>query len=589
MLFCVLGKDGRGKSVVKLIKQLDWFIKRQKRTYIIAIILLIITGFVDMLPPWIIGQAIDAIREGSLTTERLIVIVGSLLGIMVLSYVMSYLWIARLFGTAFLLEKKLRGRFFGHLLRQTPRFYQQHRTGDLMALATNDLKAVERTAGFGVMTLVDSFNMTLIALTIMGVFIDWKLTLAALLPMPLLAWSMNKLGRQIHARFTAAQDAFGVMNDQVVESISGLRVVRSFVQEEADTKKFDTITDDVMAKNMHVAKIDVLFEPVIKLLVGLSYLIGLSFGTYLVFTNDITLGQLVSFNIYLGMLIWPMYAFGELINVVQRGTASLERIEATMNEEPDVVSSGSVEMEAPEKITFKSLTFEYPGANRPSLEDIVLHVSRGETIGIVGPTGAGKTTLLRQLIREYPIDDSLLINGVPISDIKLETVRGWSGYVSQEHLLFSKTVRDNILFGSDGATEAELQTAIRLAAFDTDIEHLENGLDTVVGEQGVMLSGGQKQRLSIARALLKNPEILLLDDSLSAVDAKTEARIIDSVRTSRAEQTTFIVAHRLSAVAHADQILVLQDGRVTERGTHDQLMERRGWYYEQYVRQGETE
>lgn len=585
----MLGKGGRGKSVVKLIKQLDWFIKRQKRTYIIAIILLIITGFVDMLPPWIIGQAIDAIREGSLTTERLIVIVGSLLGIMVLSYVMSYLWIARLFGTAFLLEKKLRGRFFGHLLRQTPRFYQQHRTGDLMALATNDLKAVERTAGFGVMTLVDSFNMTLIALTIMGVFIDWKLTLAALLPMPLLAWSMNKLGRQIHARFTAAQDAFGVMNDQVVESISGLRVVRSFVQEEADTKKFDTITDDVMAKNMHVAKIDVLFEPVIKLLVGLSYLIGLSFGTYLVFTNDITLGQLVSFNIYLGMLIWPMYAFGELINVVQRGTASLERIEATMNEEPDVVSSGSVEMEAPEKITFKSLTFEYPGANRPSLEDIVLHVSRGETIGIVGPTGAGKTTLLRQLIREYPIDDSLLINGVPISDIKLETVRGWSGYVSQEHLLFSKTVRDNILFGSDGATEAELQTAIRLAAFDTDIEHLENGLDTVVGEQGVMLSGGQKQRLSIARALLKNPEILLLDDSLSAVDAKTEARIIDSVRTSRAEQTTFIVAHRLSAVAHADQILVLQDGRVTERGTHDQLMERHGWYYEQYVRQGETE
>lgn len=542
-----------------------------------------------MLPPWIIGQAIDAIREGSLTTERLITIVASLLSIMVLSYVLSYLWIARLFGTAFLLEKKMRARFFGYLLKQTPRFYQRHRTGDLMALATNDLKAVERTAGFGVMTLVDSFNMTLIALTIMGVFIDWKLTLAALLPMPLLAWSMNKLGRQIHARFTAAQDSFGVMNDQVVESISGLRVIRSFVQEEADTKKFDTITDDVMAKNMHVAKIDVLFEPVIKLLVGLSYLIGLSFGTYLVFTNDITLGQLVSFNIYLGMLIWPMYAFGELINVVQRGTASLERIEATMNETPDVVSNGTVNMETPEKITFKSLTFKYPGANRAALENIVLHVSRGETIGVVGPTGAGKTTLLRQLIREYPIDDSLLINGVPISDIKLETVRGWSGYVSQEHLLFSKTVRDNILFGADDASEAELETAIRLAAFDTDLEHLENGLDTVVGEQGVMLSGGQKQRLSIARALLKNPEILLLDDSLSAVDAKTEARIIDSVRTSRAEQTTFIVAHRLSAVSHANQILVLQDGRVTERGTHDQLMKQHGWYYEQFNRQGETE
>lgn len=344
-----------------------------------------------------------------------------------------------------------------------------------------------------------------------------------------------------------------------------------------------------MAKNMHVAKIDVLFEPVIKLLVGLSYLIGLSFGTYLVFTNDITLGQLVSFNIYLGMLIWPMYAFGELINVVQRGTASLERIETTMNEVPDVSSTGTVHIDVPEKITFKSLSFRYPNANRESLEDIVLHVSRGETIGIVGPTGAGKTTLLRQLLREYPIDDSLLVNGVPISDIKLETVRGWSGYVSQEHLLFSKTVRDNIRFGVDDVSDEALDRAIHLAAFDTDIEHLENGLDTVVGEQGVMLSGGQKQRLSIARALLKNPEILLLDDSLSAVDAKTESRIIDSVRTSREAKTTFIVAHRLSAVAHADQILVLQDGRVTERGTHDQLMERHGWYYEQFIRQGESE
>lgn len=573
---------------MRLFRQLSWFLKEHKKSYLIAVLLLIVTGFIDLTPPWLIGKVIDGLRSGSMDRTTLIQYVVGLTVISITSFILTYLWLAKLFGTAFLLERTLRSQFFTHLLKLTPTFYQRNRTGDLMALATNDLKAVERTAGFGVLTLVDSLNMTAITLVVMGVAIDWKLTLAALLPMPILAYAMNKLGSQIHGRFMTAQDAFGTMNDQVVESISGLRVIRSFVQEDIDVKKFDDVTTDVFDKNMHVAKIDVLFEPIIKLLVGISYLIGLSFGTYLVFTNDITLGQLVAFNIYLGMLIWPMYAFGELINVIQRGTASLDRLQATMRVKPLISSTPVVEITTPETIVLSDLTFTYPGTKQPALREINVTIEQGKTIGIVGPTGAGKTTLLRQFLREYPLDRHMLqVNGVPYEDVALETVRGWTGYVSQEHLLFSKTVRDNILFGAGTATEAELQEAIRLASFTTDITMLDQGLETLVGERGVTLSGGQKQRLSIARAMLKKPKLLLLDDSLSAVDAKTESHIIEAIRTNREQATTLIVAHRLSAVAHADEILVLQDGQVTERGTHEQLMDHKGWYAEQFERQSE--
>ncbi|MCF7621229.1 MULTISPECIES: ABC transporter ATP-binding protein [Bacillaceae] len=570
-----------------IFKKLSWFFKEQWQRYTLAILFLCLVNILEVIPPKLVGNAIDDMNNGSMTQEGVMKYVIYLLMVLIGSYLFGYLWSYLLFGGGNLVERKLRSGFMGHLLKMTPSFYEKNRTGDLMARATNDLKAISLTAGFGILTLVDAVLFTITVVVMMGATISWQLTIAAVLPLPIMAVLMQIYVKKIYKRFTDAQAAFGTLNDKVLESISGVRVIRAYVQEREDEKRFEEMTEDVYRKNLAVARIDALFDPTISIIIGISYLIGLGYGAYLVFQQAITLGGLVSFNVYLGMLIWPMIAVGELINVMQRGNASLDRVQDTLSYEADVKNSMGLEsITNPGNIQFNSVHFTYPSSTVVNLSDISVQLDRGQTLGIVGKTGSGKTTFVKQLLREYPLGTGeIAFAGKPLEQLHLEDIREWIGYVPQDHFLFSKTVRENILFGKMDATEDELAEAIRLADFEKDLMMLPNRLETLVGEKGVALSGGQKQRISIARALIKNPEILILDDSLSAVDAKTETTIIENIQNERAGKTTIITTHRLSAVQHADRIIVLDSGKIIEEGAHADLLLNDGWYSEQYERQ----
>lgn len=583
-----MNTGGVRNPMFAVLKKLDWFFAMNWKRYTVAIILLILAGILDIIPPRLIGYTIDGISQGQLSEPGFYAIIAGMLVVTAVGYFVSYIWHYQLFGGAFVLERILRNRLMRHLLKMTPIFYERNRTGDLMARATNDLRAVSLTAGFGILTLVDSSAFMLTILVMMAGVISWKLTLVSLIPLPFIALVMAKLGGKIHERFMEAQDSFGELNDQVLESISGVRVIRAFVREEASKQQFGDKTSEVLHKNLEVAKIDALFEAIIKVLVGMSYLIGICFGAYLVFQSEITLGELVTFNVFLGMLIWPMFAIGELINVMQRGNASLDRVNETLGYKPEVQDAEeTTEVNEPDTIRFDHVTFRYPSSVTDNLEDISFALRKGQTLGIVGRTGSGKTTLLKQFLREYPLGEGTIsVSGVSLEQLQIGNLLGWIGYVPQQPVLFSKTIRENIFFGVTGERRDEdLQRALARASFAKDIAFLPDGLETMVGEKGVALSGGQKQRVSIARALIADPEILMLDDALSAVDGKTEAEIIEGIRTERKGKTTLITTHRLSAVQHADLILVLEDGRVAQRGTHDQLLQQGGWYREQYERQ----
>ncbi|RFB19303.1 ABC transporter ATP-binding protein [Bacillus sp. HNG] len=571
----------------EVLGKLGWFFKKYWLQYTIAIVLLMIATVLEVIPPYLLGSIIDVLTAGEMTRNVLIQYILIFVAIIVSGYFLNFFWQYRLFEGSLNLEKVMRRKLMRQFLKMTPTFYEKNRTGDLMARATNDLNSVSLTAGFGIMTLIDSTLFLGTIILAMGIMISWKLTFFSMLPVPIMAVLIQYLGKIVHERYMKAQDSFGELNDDVLESVAGVRVIRAYVQEKKDEQVFADKSEEVYQKNMHTAKINALFGPITKVGTGISYVVALGYGAFLVANGEMTVGQLVTFNVYLGLAVWPIFAIGELINVMQQGNASLDRVQETLNYEADVKNSNDpVAVSTPNKIGFHDLMFQYPTSQVKNLQKITLSLKKGETLGIVGKTGAGKTTFLRQLLREYPLQEGQLsIAGIDIASQTKEQILDWIGYVPQDHVLFSRTIRENILFGKEDATDAEIEKAIHLAYFKKDLENLPRGLETLVGEKGVSLSGGQKQRVSIARALIKDPEILILDDSLSAVDAKTEARIIENIQNERSDKTTIITTHRLSGVQHADHIIVLDEGQITEQGTHEELLRQNGWYKEQFDRQ----
>ena len=563
------------------IRKISWYIFSNKKRYTLIVLFLLIANVMDIIPPQLIGRTIDLINNGELTKEitRNILIIFA--AVIVLAYIVSYWWGYLLFEGAIKIESIIRSRLMRKFLLLSPSFYEKSKTGDLMAKATNDLKTVNMATGFGIITLLDSTTFLLTIILVMGYTISWQLTFFALLPLPLLAIIEQRLGKMINKRHKSSQEAFGVMNDAVLEVVEGVRLTRSYVQEDAENRRFHSLTENYLNKFMKVEKLDAFFQPLTIIVVSSSIAISFGYGAVLVNNGIITVGELITFNVYLNMLIWPMFALGMLFNIMERGNASYDRIQNVLDETDDLNDIGEATVKET-NFNFNEVTFKYPTAQHNSLEDITIELNRGETLGIVGKTGSGKSTFIKQLLKIYPEGSGdLIIDGVNISSLNREKLRDKLGYVSQENILFSRTVRENIMFGKPDATEAELTEAIKLSAFDEDLARMTEGLETLVGEKGVSLSGGQKQRISIARSLIKQPDILILDDALSAVDARTEQRIINHIKNNRQGKTTIIITHRLSAVHHADKIIVLENGSIVESGTHKQLSDGEGWYSEQ--------
>ena len=570
---------------MKLLKKLSWFFKLEKWPYITGILALSLVSLLNLLPPRVIGEVIDQIASKDLTNLEL----AYQLFILVLSalamYALRFVWRKYILGTANRLGRILRYRLFEHFTHMSPSFYQTYRTGDLMAHATNDINAVVGVAGGGVMSAVDASITALVTVLTMFFVLDWRLTLIAILPLPFMAWGTSLIGRKNHESFKAAQEAFSDLNNKVQESFSGIKVTKSFGYQDAETAAFARINQDVFKKNILAAKYNALFDPMVLIFVGLSYLLTLIFGGLFISQGQLTVGELVTFITYLDMLVWPLQAMGYLFNISQRGAVSYERIESLLAQESDVTEVASPIKDIKNgRLDYSIQEFAYD--DRPTLRDLHFSIEQGQTLGIVGVTGSGKTTLLRLLLREQDIQDgNICLAGHDIRDYSLSALRSLIGYVPQDQILFATSIRDNIRFGNPSLSDEDVIAVTKLCGIYEDIMQMPDRFDTLVGERGVSLSGGQKQRLAMCRALILNPDILILDDSLSAVDAKTEHLILDNLKRERSGKTTLITAHRLSAVVHADLILVLDQGRVIESGSHQELLTQDGWYATTYQNQ----
>ncbi|HFI0915618.1 TPA: ABC transporter ATP-binding protein [Streptococcus suis] len=570
---------------MKIIKQLWWFFSLEKKAYLIGILSLCLVSVLNLLPASIMGQLIDQIASGQLTEHHLLLGVAGLILSALAMYGLRYLWRMNILATSYRLGKIMRARLFDHFMHLSPSFFQQHRTGDLMAHATNDINALTRLAGGGVMSFVDATVTALVTLITMSVSISWQMTLVAILPLPFMTLTTNFLGRRTHENFKASQAAFSELNNKVQEAVSGIKVTKSFGYQEQETAAFQEVNQAAFLRNIKTMRYDALFNPAVLFFIGLSYLLTLLVGSHFISQGQVSLGQLVTFMTYLDLLVWPLMAIGFLVNISQRGDVSYNRIQTLLSISSEVIETDQP-LSAPSngEIVYEISEFAYD--NLPVLQDIQFHIEKGQTIGLVGPTGSGKTSLLKLLMREYDVTNGqILLNQENIKNYKLADLRRLIGYVPQDQFLFATSVAENIRFGNPDLSLNQVEEAARAVHVYEDIQDMPDRFETMVGEKGISLSGGQKQRLAMARAMILNPDILLLDDSLSAVDAKTEHAILETIKQERLDKTTIITAHRLSAIVHADLILVLEDGKIVERGRHQELLDEKGWYYNTYMMQ----
>ena len=569
-----------------LIKLVIGFIKKHPMRYLVSFVLMIGSSIASVYPARIVGQVVDKIVANELNGDWLWTQLVILVGIILVAYITESIWTNLIFMGYYEMQKELRVKLLRNNLMKKIPFYAHFRTGDIITRSSEDVMTIGDMMGFGMFALMNSTLMVTVSIYMMVTTISLPLTIVAILPLPILSYLVYKWGFDLEEEYNNAQNAVSQLNNEVLEMIDGTYVIRAYGQEDAMMDEFRAKTKKAMKQNIIVSEIESRFIPLAQLFMMISFTIALFYGGYLVSNGTILVGDVIAFQVYMGAIMWPMFTIGDIITNYKRGKVATERINEILRYDDDIERGGTKALETIESIEFKDFHFTYPGEEASLLKGINLTLKKGETLGIVGKTGSGKTTLLMQLLHQFPYKgEKLFINEEPLIDYDSQTVAGHLAYVPQEHTLFSRTIRENMLFGKEDATDDEIWEALTLASFEGDVKRMPDELDTMVGEKGVSLSGGQKQRLSIARAFLRNRECLILDDALSAVDAKTEREIISHLQQERGGCMNIISAHRLSAIRHADEIIVMNEGRISERGTHEELLEQRGWYYEQYLTQ----
>jgi ATP-binding cassette subfamily B multidrug efflux pump len=562
------------------------FVRRHWKAYASSGVMLVGVAVCTVWVPRTVGALIDGLAAHRLSSHDLAIGIMQLLALGVAIYVLRVSWRIRLYSAAYRLGVELRTRLYARLSAQGPAFYQKQRTGDLMALATNDIDAIEMAAGEAMLAGFDGTLTLVMVLGVMLLGVDWRLALIALLPFPLMGLAFWYISRHIHTAETDSLKRFSALNDHVQESLSGVRTLRALGLETRSASQFSELAGKAADASLTAQKWEAAYEPAVGLTLTAASTLTLGLGGYLVWNQQLTIGALTSFTMYLGQLIWPMFAAGWVLSLIERGRAGLARLQPMLDAPLTVVDEGKLTRIEDGPLLLRDVRFAYGGAERPALAGVSVALRPGMTLGLVGPTGAGKSTLLRVLLRQAtPQSGAVTWGGHPLEAYTLDALRAATSWVPQESFLFSATIAENIALARPGASRREVEQAADMAAIHEDILRFPQGYDTPVGEKGITLSGGQRQRVAIARSLLAESSLLLLDDALSAVDTGTETRILEhlaELRAARPELSAIIASHRLSAVVNADQIVVLKDGRIVESGDHEQLLALDGWYASQW-------